>query len=378
MAITCFRIFNNNLIDEEILANTYVSSENSSFPVSNAYNKQRRSKIWRSEGYFNITSSNGTIIFRETIGIDLKVSIPIGEYTSITDLAAEIKNQLENIGGSSYTITQENLRWKFVSNGGGGGGIFELRWSDVDFTMDSILGITSDKTGALSYVMDEIVIHESEFITWDLGTALNPECFIVIGGDRNSSIQLSPGSTLKIQGNSTNAWGSPEYSKLITYDDEVLSQFSDTGLHTEQLRYWRLSIIDSKNPNGYVSIGAFFLGGFMSPSRGRAFFPLNQEYIDRSVTVFAEGGQTFSDIKPKTQKFNVSIGAIQKEDVEEWDAFFLDVGTSKPFFISMDTDEVWSSDKNRRIVFVQFSQAPRYNFTSPNYFTMNLSFSEAL
>ena len=78
------RIYNENYIDEDILANYDVTSEQSAFPIENAFNQQRRSKVWRSNGYFNVTSSNNTIIFRETAATPLTGTIAIAEYGSYT------------------------------------------------------------------------------------------------------------------------------------------------------------------------------------------------------------------------------------------------------------------------------------------------------
>ena len=54
MAETSFRIFNENYINTDILANSDVSSENASFGIENI--SQRRSKVWRSNGYYEVTS----------------------------------------------------------------------------------------------------------------------------------------------------------------------------------------------------------------------------------------------------------------------------------------------------------------------------------
>jgi hypothetical protein len=60
------RIYNENYLDQDALANDYVSSEQAAFPVDNAYNSVRRSKVWRSNGYWEITSSNNTFTFKDT------------------------------------------------------------------------------------------------------------------------------------------------------------------------------------------------------------------------------------------------------------------------------------------------------------------------
>ena len=69
--MSCFRFFDSNYVDQTILANYSVSSEDASFPIENAFNSKRRAKVWRSDGYYVVDSTNNVLIFRETTGVDL-------------------------------------------------------------------------------------------------------------------------------------------------------------------------------------------------------------------------------------------------------------------------------------------------------------------
>ena len=55
------KILDSNFADSETYANVYKSSEQASFPVSNLMAKIRRSKVWRSAGYYNVTSACNSI-----------------------------------------------------------------------------------------------------------------------------------------------------------------------------------------------------------------------------------------------------------------------------------------------------------------------------
>jgi len=374
MAFNCFRIFNDNFLDLDILANNFVSSEQTPFPVTNAYNAQRRSKVWRSEGYFNITSSNNVIIFTEGGG-DITATIAVAEYTSISDLQGAIGTALSAAGVFTYSALQDNFRFKIDSSGS-----FSLTKTSASFTASSILGYdtTADTALASSHTADFVRIHEEEWIKWDFGISTNPAAFILIG-KRNDSIQISPSATIKLQGNETDVWSSPSYEATLTYDDESMAVFSDEGLHTEPLRYWRLLIIDVTNPNGFVEVGAFMLGDYLfSESRGKAQFPLNSAYIDRTETFFSEGGQSFSDIRDQSQEYGIEFAALQKADIEEFRNFFVKFGTGIPFFVSMDTDAVFSTAANRRIVFVKFASEPDWSLDSPDNFSLSFDLREEL
>ena len=372
---TSFRIMTPNYADVNDLADSEFSSQDDSFPGSNIFNSQRRTKVWRSTGYFKVVSGGNQMTVDEGAGA-FTVSVALGEYNSRAAFNAALANALNVSGDSLYTVSVDTLKTVIVSNAFGGTGIFSI--TAITAGLATHIGMTgSTKTGALSYTMDLIHIHEEEFVLLDMGVATNPDAFIAVG-ERNQSIQISPTAVIKIQGNTTRNFSSPEFTQTITYDDEVLSYLTTTGMHTEGLRYWRLSIVDPTNPLGYVSLGAIFVGNFLNPSRGRANFPLVQSYIDRSQNVFSEGGQSFSDIKQKTQQFTVTIKGLQKADIEEFDIFFNDVGTGVGFFVSMDSDAIYSSNKNRRIILCKFNAAPRWSFVSPDNFTGNLVLREEL
>lgn len=376
------RIMTDNFIDVDIVSNATVSSEQAAFPVSNIYNLQRRSKVWRSNGYYIIDSTNNKIIFRESIGVDLTATITVGEYTSFSALATEIKTRMEAAGASTYTIDKVTTTKKvrFTSDGLGGGGIFQIIWTSDSVTqaVASMLGFltTENDTGFLTYTADELTTGNEEWIKWDFGISTNPKSFILIG-PRNSPIKISPSATLKLQGSETDIWDNPTYDQTLTYNDEVISLFSTTGLHTEALRFWRLLIDDVHNPNGYVEIGSIFLGDFFTPIQGAAQFPFNGQYIDRSLTVFSEGGQTFSDIREQAEGFSFTIANMTIAEKEEIDSHFKTVGVAKPFFIYLDPNSAFSSITNY-IRYIKFENAPKYVLESAGLFSCSFDLREEL
>jgi len=98
----CVRVLNNNYID--LAENRDASSEKLLFPDENLYDSNKRTKAWRSDGFWDITESNNTLVFAEGGG-DLTATLTAQEYNSTTDLLTEIKTQLEDAGALTYTIT---------------------------------------------------------------------------------------------------------------------------------------------------------------------------------------------------------------------------------------------------------------------------------
>jgi len=380
MQHSCFRIYDTNFIDIDLLANQDYSSQQSAFPATNVYNMQRRSKVWRSNGHYVVDSTNKTVIFREGAGIDLTATMAEATYTSTATFMAALKTALDNAGVSTYTVEQINLRFKITSNGVGGDGRFELMLTDASFTAEDILGFnnSSNRIGSLNYTADYVIIHyPNEYLLWDMGVPTNPSAFILIGL-RNDSLPYSPTAIIKLEGNETNDFSSPSYTKMLTYDSEVISEIEDDELSTDPYRYWRLSFDDKTNGLGYIQVSNVFLGDYFDPARGRAQFPLTCNYVDRTVTSYSEGGQSFADIKAQTARFSVKFFGLQKVDIERFDEIFEIYGTGKPIFISMDSDAVFSSNRNRRIIFARFDSAPTWNLLSPDNFDLILSFMEDL
>jgi hypothetical protein len=368
-----------NYVDLDVLANSDVSSEQAAFPVTNAYSKTRRSKVWRSNGYYKVTSLNNTIVLRDDANTDKYASIAIGEYNSAASFMSAVDAALESAGAANYTVTQSSsLKFIITSDLSGGSTAFKLMTSDPLFTAIDLLGFDDsiDRTGASSYTADYLRINQSEWILWDMGISTNPKNFILIGS-RNSAIKISPSAVVKLQGNFTNNFSAPAYEATLNYDDQAIYKFSDTGLHTQALRYWRLYIED-QNPTGYVEVGSFFLGNHFDPTRGRVKFPFQSDYIDRSTTVYSEGGQSYSDVQQQSQKFSIEWNALTKDEMQKITDFFNEYGTARPFFISFDSDASFTPTANQMIKYVKFENEPSYQLVSPNNFSCNMKLREEL
>jgi hypothetical protein len=383
--MSCFRFYVYNFVDIDLLANNDVSSEDIEFPIENAYNRNRRSKVYRTDGYYEVTSANNTIIFRETDGVDLTATIAEAEYTSIETFIAAVETALEAVGASDYTVELDSstfFKCKITSDGAGGDGRFELMLTDPLFTSADLLGFGTDvdRTGSLNYTADLLRVSSGEWVLWDLGIPSNPTGFILIG-PRNDAIKISPNATLKLQANTTDVWTSPEYETTLTYDSEAIIQLSTdgtTGIADKEYRFWRLLLDDKENPNGFVEFGGFFLGDHFITEQGSVQFPLESEIIDRTDTVFSEGGQSFSDILPHTQEWQFDFNFLTKADVEELEEIFEIYQTGLPFYVSMDSNAQFSTTASRRVLFCKFADAPSYELVRPNLFNASITLREEL
>lgn len=370
------RILKENYADADLIVSQTYSSQLAAAPASNILAKIRRTKVWRSAGYWNITASNNVIKFKDSGGV-LTATIAVAEYVTDATFLAAVDAALEAAGGNDYTVTRDTAtkKIKITSNGAA----FQLLCSNVGFTAKNILGYTgsSDLTGALTYTADTLKIHTSEFTRLDLGTASNVQAFALIGL-RNQGIQLTSDAVVTLQGNTTDVWTSPQYEQVLDWKDDVISVFDVDGLFSGGLRYWRLEIEDPSNPDGYIEISKIYLGEIYVTVQGCVQFPLQSDYIDLSQTELSEMGVAFSNTIQKTQVHTLQWNNVTKTENEEFDDFISNYGTSFPFFISIDPEGVFSSDASKWIKYCRFNSMPRSILQTPNNFSSNWELREEL
>jgi len=378
----CLRWYTENFISTDVINALTASSEVTNFPKENAIDELQRTKLWRTEGFFKIVSGSNTIVFEETAATPLTATVAAAEYSSSTAFLAAIKAALEAAGGSTYTVTASTSTGKIniASDGAGGGGILTLIWTDAgSASMADIMGFdtAADQTGALSYAADILKLTTGEFLVFDLGMSDNPKAFALIG-PRNTPLNIGTDAVVTLEGHEFNEFSSPSFSQVLTLNSKVLSTSDDTGLHTEALRYWRLSIDDPSNPNLFTELGFVYLGNIFTMDRGAGQFPLSTTHNDRSVTVTSEGGETFTDIRQKHDIIPLLIRFMTKEEREDMKFIFDKFGKATPFFVELDADLAFTTSREEGLVFVKMENSPTDILETPNNFGVRVSLREEL
>lgn len=375
-------LLHQNYLDTDVVVSASATSEAAGFPASNLYDKYRRSKVWRSAGFWEVVSAGNTIVFRETVGVDLTATIAAGTYTSISSFLTAIKTALDAAGDSTYTVTQDTTtkKIKITSNGAGGGGIFQIYFSTANaIAFGQAIGFdtTASRTGALTYTADILKIHSYERLTWDLGISSNPKAMVALGL-RNTSLKLTPAAVVTLEGNVTNAWSSPAYSVTIPYAQLQLFKYSTEGLHSSALRYWSLKIVDASNTYGYIELSKVYLGDAYTPTRGAVQFPLEGQLIDRSQIVFSESGQTYSDLRERSEQFDLDWKTLTYAEREQLVTIFEKFGTGRPLFFALDPNAVFSSSAGYFARWGKFERPPNYRLVSPNNYDLTMILREEL
>lgn len=367
----------NNYLDTAALS---ASSADLEYPFLNLIDLQRRTKPWRTAGYWKIEAGANVIIFRETVGVDITATIAPGEYDTL-GLAFVLKAALEATGVAIYTVTHVNTtRWKFESDLSSGATVFQLRFDSVLSTMGDALGFDSVAyTGNDNYLADDVRIHTEEFLLMDFGIPTNPKAFCLVG-DRNQPLRISPTATIKLQAALTNSWAVPAMEITIPYADAALGLWDFEGLADVEpgYRYWRFSIIDRDNPRGYLEFGAGFLGDMITCTRGCAVFPLQLRGRDRSTIVVAEGGQVYGLKKPKTMGIGLRFAALLKQEAEDFWEHWETKGLTDNWFLILDAHGAFSTNAQNRIKLVRFAEEYQQVLGSFNNFSGDMTLEEAV
>lgn len=125
---------------------------------------------------------------------------------------------------------------------------------------------------------------------------------------------LTSAATVRIQGSSaasqtpvlydstaqTIYTGGPDYAKSFT---------------PVSARYWRISIVDTANPAGYIALGRVFIGPAFAPAAGLAWGP-GLAVESKTNVAEALGGMEFFDTRPNRRVWTGELAWLS--DAEAW------------------------------------------------------------
>ena len=371
-----FRIGDYNYVFDSTVGLT-LSSEEPAFPVDNLRDFQL-SRVARTQigaGTFVIDATNNGLDFSEGGGA-LNGTMTAGTYTA-AELATEIVRVLTASGANTYTaaISDTTGRWTITSTGA----TFSLLWltgSHTATSCGSTLGFdtTADSTGATSYTGAAIAIHTEESLVIDLRTTEDIDSFAMIF-DKMLGNQFTPEAVLKLQGNATNYWTAPAVDVTMSFDEDY-SLVTYLAAAVSTYRYWRLKIVDPRNPNLYVEIPKLWLTKATQltqvPSLGWTL-----KSTDRSVEQNTQYGHRYSDNYPSLRTLEFSYPFMSAADLATLEAIFERVGTVSPVFLSLD-GQASLFDKDRFFVYGYLNKDFKRTHAFYSNFNSGISFEEAL
>lgn len=141
----------------------------------------------------------------------------------------------------------------------------------------------------------------SSVLILDCGSAQNIGVVALV----NHNLQST--ATVRIQGSTVSDFATTVYDSGA----DVIYAGTDYGVSfTEtEARYWKISISDTSNPDGYIAIGRVFLGWIFQPTINIAYTP---SMSVESTTIVQEtlGGQEYFDLRPNRRVFQGSWDAL--------------------------------------------------------------------
>lgn len=365
------KLLHDNFADSDTYSSFSYSSQKTAAPASNVLNFVRRSKPWRSDGYWVVTAANKGIVLQEVAAANQTVNIAEGTYTTDAAFLTAVKAALDGAAGSAtYTVTRDTTTGKIkITSDGGGGAIFRLMCTNAAFTSASLLGFStaSDLTGALTYTADTLKIHSYEFLMFDFGTSVNPKAF-GLWGERNAAIKLSDTAVIKLQANSTTDFTTPDFSVTLDYHQRSICHAADAGIYPTGARYWRVYIEDKSNVNGYIEISKVYLGDTFVPTSGAVQFPLDLAEVDPSDINVSRGGSIVVDELDPRNEFRLDWDFLSVSEADELREFLREFGKRKPFFIMLDPDGVFSQTSGNNNFMVRLADKTNVRLRSPGIF----------
>lgn len=200
----------------------------------------------------------------------------------------------------------------------------------------------------------------------DLGAAVACDAIAL------ANINIRDTATVVIEANATDSWGAPTYSQTISLADYLgdPNNLQYNFASTKTFRYWRLSITDNGNPDGFIEIGEFFLGTPVSlGDENDSGIPVS--ILPNNIELRTEYGQAYVYERAMVKTFDLTWANVGTTTRDTLKAFFNAVGcNAKPFFIvysGEDTDQVYfcrliSPLESARVLF--------------NYYSVRLKFQE--
>lgn len=363
------RFMNNNFLERVF---TY-SSQQSSFPASNAINTSR-SKIWKPAGNFEITTANNKIYIND--GTNKTITLTVAAYTYAT-LATHIQTQL-NGSSSNWTCTYDNAStFKFTIARSSGTAV--LRKSQTTNAAWDTLGFTgSTDISSTPFVADEQRNHTSEWLKCDLGVPQAATfCGIISGIDKIFS--LSATATVKCQGNNIDFWTAPPVDITIGVGKfSTMAMLDDISMAT--YRFWRVQIIDRLNylgPEG-LEIAYVYTGDHTTITASNIASGFSKQLTDPSVLLQSENGALFFERRPRYLTITgAQIQLLSGQERDDLEQLFYDIGLFQPFFVSIDPDEAVSLSLEELTRFMIMTRSPTLDNVFRDYYNINFEMREA-
>lgn len=206
----------------------------------------------------------------------------------------------------------------------------------------------------------------NDSIVIDFGETSEAEAFFIVP-DKRAGFGIS---TITLEFNATNAWGSPAVTETIEFSDIHGLGFKEFLTHS-----YRFCRVVMTSTLGYCEIANLFIGKKLNINRSVSF---SWTYKDDELSIKKSNryGQVFTDVITRQKTISAALRLLDKNQLAEFYKAYDYCGESKPFFIRLGCDAM-SDDFRRYSGMVFFNDVPTITNGSFNRFNTALTMREA-
>jgi hypothetical protein len=255
---------------------------------------------------------------------------------------------------------------------------FDLGNRNVDNPGSNILYVTSTKPGDfdVSNILTEstrhcwrsndILVAQEIIIKAELNT--NIDCFAILGHNFTDT------AVVKIQANVSNNFIAPPVTRYLAYNDYIMMTALAFGANYQ---YYKISILDPANPDGYIQIGKVIGGRMLQFDKNEDITDsYSVAFKDMSDTMKTEGffRQSTENVTVRTlscsfSKLRTDLGS--NANYSNLRSMFNYVKTTRPFLTILDPQNPYQLS-----LWGQLQDIPDESYGTMNYVSIPMKVDE--
>jgi hypothetical protein len=203
----------------------------------------------------------------------------------------------------------------------------------------------------------------AQTVTIDLGAPYDISTIAIINHNFTSA------ATVTVSANTTNSWPGAT-TKTVTWNADMMLNF----IIPISYRYWRLEFDDSTNPDGYVEIGRFWLGDYLTidPS-SEVDFQVTKKRSDNIL--HGRGQQKYGSIGVGWKEIKLSFPNTNYTMVDSISDMYDAVGNHQSF-IFCNFDLLRGVSKLVEPIYVSISNNLQFKHTEGRKFNYDITLVE--
>jgi hypothetical protein len=208
----------------------------------------------------------------------------------------------------------------------------------------------------------------SDNIVFDFGSPIEIDSFCVV----DNPINGFGFTTITLQLNATNSWGSPSVSVPITIDP----LYGFGNFEQASGNFYRYARIVLTSSLGYCELSNVFIGARTQLIDNDITFPVN--YDQGTIATIAKNryGQRFIDEIGSQKRMTFSINTMTQSEMDVLFEMIEFNGSTIPFFIKF-CDGALSSSQNRFNGMYYFLDDPKASYGVGGYWSLQMQIDEA-